>query len=107
MSFPTGGTPTTTPLPTGAATAARQDTGNTLLDTISDTLLAEAEAAPRTAFGEQSHKIIRQIQLNNGERITVDDLKLDLSPGQSVTIALTPSANNMRTRVSLSGHEIH
>ena len=90
MSFPTGGTPTTTPLPTGAATAARQDTGNTLLDTISDTLLAEAEAAPRTAFGEQ-----------------VDDLKLDLSPGQSVTIAPTPSANNMRTRVSLSGHEIH
>lgn len=31
MSFPTGGTPTTAPLPTGAATAARQDTGNASL----------------------------------------------------------------------------
>ena len=64
MGFPTGGTPTTAPLPTGAAT-------------------------------------------DNGERITLDDLNLDLSPGQSVTISVTPSANNMRTRVTLSGHEIH
>jgi hypothetical protein len=35
MGFPTGGTPTTAPLPTGAATETKQDAGNTLLDTIS------------------------------------------------------------------------
>lgn len=42
-------------LPNDAATETKQDAGNTLLDAISDTLIAEAEAAPRTAFGEQSH----------------------------------------------------
>jgi len=98
MSFPTGGTPTTTPLPTGAATAARQDTGNTLLDTISDTLLAEAEAAPRTAFGEQSHA-------PPDWPLVEESFQYGVNPKDISSIII--GANNMRTRVSLSGHEIH
>lgn len=38
MGFPTGGTGTSAPLPTGAATAARQDTGNASLALIDSKL---------------------------------------------------------------------
>ena len=75
-------------------------------DETANGVIAWQDSTTTAAFAP-SGKIIRQAQLNNGERITLDDLNLDLSPGQSVTISVTPSANNMRTRVTLSGHEIH
>lgn len=47
MGFPTGGTGTSAPLPTGAATAARQDTGN-----ASDVLAVGLRTASSTATAE-------------------------------------------------------